>query len=157
MSRTVTGLYDTRAEAEAARDRLSSEVGVEGRAQIIDKSSMDAEQGSSGFESVSLSSDDRNVYGEGLRRGGFMLCAEVDEDEEADRIVAILKQTSTVDLDQRQATWRSEGWRPEASDAQNSSMEGSRESVGSEDRGAFGFEKSERAVTDFDETDPNRR
>jgi len=36
MSRTVTAFYDTRAEAEAARDRLSSEVDVEGRARIID-------------------------------------------------------------------------------------------------------------------------
>ncbi|HEV2080797.1 MAG TPA: YsnF/AvaK domain-containing protein [Allosphingosinicella sp.] len=110
MSRTVTALYDTRAEAEAARDRLSSEVDVEGRAKIIDKSSA----GSSDFHSVPLSHEDRHAYSEGLNRGGFMLCAEVDEDEDADRIVALLEQTSSVDMDERQDSWRTEGWQPYA-------------------------------------------
>jgi stress response protein YsnF len=39
-----------------------------------------------------------------------MLCAEVDEDEDADRIVAILEETSSVDMDERQNSWRQEGW-----------------------------------------------
>jgi uncharacterized protein (TIGR02271 family) len=68
------------------------------------------DQGSSEFHSVPLSNEDRDAYGEGLRRGGFMLCAEVDDDEDADKIVSILEQTSGVDLDERQAGWRSEGW-----------------------------------------------
>ena len=110
MSRTVTALYDTRADAEAARDRLSSEVDVEGRAKIIDQSSMGGDQGSSDFQSVPLSHEDRAAYGEGLRRGGFMLCAQVDEDEDADKIVSLLEQTSGVDLDERQTSWRNEGW-----------------------------------------------
>ena len=110
MSRTVTALYDTRAEAEAARDRLSSQFDVEGRARIIDKSSSEGGQGSSDFHRVPLSSEDRHAYGEGLNRGGFMLCAEVDEDEDADRIVAILEETSSVDMDERQNSWRQEGW-----------------------------------------------
>lgn len=110
MSRTVTALYDTRAEAEAARERLSSKIDVEGRARIIDQSSTDGAQGSSSFHSVPLSSEDRHAYGEGLKRGGFMLCAEVDGDEDADEIVSILEQTSSVDMDERQNNWRSEGW-----------------------------------------------
>ena len=108
MSRTVTALYDTRAEAEAARDRLSSEVDVEGRAKIIDKSS----GGSSDFHSVPLSHEDRHSYSEGLNRGGFMLCAEVDDDEHADRIVSILEQTSSVDMNEREDSWKTEGWQP---------------------------------------------
>ena len=103
MSRTVTALYDTRAEAEAARERLASEVDVEGRAKIIDK-------GSSDFSSLPLSNEDRDTYFEGLNRGGFMLCAEVDEDEEADKIVSILDQTASVDIDEREKMWRKEGW-----------------------------------------------
>ena len=110
MSRTVTALYDTKAEAEAARERLQSQVDVEGRARIIDKSSLDSEEGSSGFQRVPLSREDRQAYGEGLNRGGFMLCAEVDGDEDADEIVSILEQTSSVDMDERQNSWRSEGW-----------------------------------------------
>ncbi len=118
MSRTVTALYDTRAEAEGARDRLSSEFDVEGRAKIIEK-------GSSDFHSVPLSNEDRSAYGEGLNRGGFMLCAEVDEDEDADKIVSLLEETASVDMDERQESWRSEGW---------SGSAGIRETSGSENR-----------------------
>jgi uncharacterized protein (TIGR02271 family) len=135
MSRTVTAFYDTRAEAEAARDRLSSEFDVEGRAQIIDKSSQN-EQGSSSFHSVPLSSEDRHAYGEGLNRGGFMLCAEVDDDEDADRIVSVLEQTSSVDMDERQNMWRSEGWQADgSSDQQSGSFQGQSESFGSAQTG----------------------
>jgi uncharacterized protein (TIGR02271 family) len=112
MSRTVTALYDTRAEAEAARDRLSSAVDVQGRAQILDKTSMGSGSGggSSSLHRMPLSHEDRHAYGEGIRRGGFMLCAEVDGDEDAAKIVRILEETSSVDLDERQNAWRSEGW-----------------------------------------------
>lgn len=110
MSRTVTALYDTKAEAEAARERLTSAVDVEGRARIIDKSTGGGSGEHSGLHSLPLSNEDRHIYGEGIRRGGYMLCAEVDGDEATDKIVSILEQTSSVDLDERQETWRKEGW-----------------------------------------------
>jgi len=109
MSRTVTALYDTRAEAESAKQRLSSAVDVES-ARIIDKESSGS-QGSS-LGSLGISHEDRHAYGEGINRGGFLLCAEVDSDENADEIVRILEQTSSVDLDDRQNSWKSEGWAP---------------------------------------------
>lgn len=112
MSRTVTALYDTRAEAEAAKQRLSSAVDVES-CRIIDRDSSDSDQhqGSS-LGSLGISGDDRHAYGEGINRGGFLLCAEVDSDEDADEIVRVLEQTSSVDLDDRQNSWRNEGWAP---------------------------------------------
>jgi len=112
MSRTVTALYDTRAEAEAACERLTSEVDVEGRAQVIDNNSVEGKQRST-FSTLPLSREDRPAFSEGLRRGGFMLCAQVDSDEDADRIVSILEQTSSVDLDERQKLWRDDGWQSE--------------------------------------------
>jgi len=116
MSRTVTALYDTRAEAEAARDRLSSAVDVDS-VKIIDQGSSSGSSGSHGGHSsalggLHLAHEDRHAYGEGLRRGGAMLCAEVDGDEGTDKIIRILEQTSSVDLDDRQESWRSEGWQP---------------------------------------------
>jgi len=113
MTRTVTALYDTKAEAEAARERLSQQVDVEGRAKIIDQSSGGSGAGRSDIHSVPLSRDDRPTYEEGLRRGGFMLCAEVDDDEDTDKIVSILEQTSSVDLEDRERTWRADGWAPD--------------------------------------------
>ena len=109
MSRTVTALYDTRAEAEAARERLSSTVSAD-RVKIVDSQSGGSSGG--GLGSLHLSGDDRHAYDEGLRRGGALLCAEVDGHEDADRIIAVLEQSASVDLDQRQESWRGEGWTP---------------------------------------------
>jgi uncharacterized protein (TIGR02271 family) len=110
MSRTVTALYDTPAEAEAARQRLCAAVDVE-NVKVIDQQS----QGSGGAGELSrypLSNEDRHAYGEGLRRGGALLCAEVDGDEDSNKIVRLLEETSSVDLEERQRGWQQEGWTP---------------------------------------------
>ena len=120
MSRTVTALYDSRSEAETARERLSSTVDVE-KVRILDHqsdsssseggSSSSSSGGGGGFLSkLFMADDDRQTYHEGMRRGGFMLCAEVDSDEDADRIISVLEETSPVDLDERSQSWRNEGW-----------------------------------------------
>jgi len=119
MSRTVTALYDTKAEAEAARQRLSSAVDVKS-AKVIDQQS----QGSNGLGDYHLSNDDRHAYGEGIRRGGALLCAEVDGDENSDKIVRLLEETSSVDLDQRQESWRQEGWAPYSGESGTSVADG---------------------------------
>lgn len=120
MSRTVTAMYDTRQEAESAKQRLSSAVDVES-VKIFDQESTSSGSGSSGgseggswLSNLFVSDDDRPAYEEGVRRGGFMLCADVDGDEDADKIVDILEQTTPVDLDERQQNWRSEGWQSSA-------------------------------------------
>ena len=125
MSRTVTAMFDSRSEAEEARQRLTtSNIDAE-RVRIIDKSSsggsssfsqtdtMTGGQEGQGFWSslkdMFLPDEDRQAYGEGINRGGFLLCAEVDEDQ-ADEAVQILEQSSSVDFDERERGWRSEGW-----------------------------------------------
>ncbi|HYW17506.1 MAG TPA: YsnF/AvaK domain-containing protein [Allosphingosinicella sp.] len=108
MSRTVTALYDTRQEAEAARQRLASAVDAE-RVKIIDQSSGGGQDGRS-LGNLYLSDDDRHAYGEGLRRGGFLLCAEVHSGEDHERIIQLLEETSSVDLEERQQSWKNEGW-----------------------------------------------
>jgi uncharacterized protein (TIGR02271 family) len=107
MSRTVTALYDSRAEAEEARARLSSEVNAD--VEIIDQS---AQSGGRGTQDYVISEDDRHAYGEGLRRGGYLLCARVESGESADRIVSILEESAGVDLEERQQAWQNEGWTP---------------------------------------------
>jgi uncharacterized protein (TIGR02271 family) len=110
MSRTVTALYDTRQEAEAARQRLSSAVDLE-CVKIIDQNSGSGGDGRS-LGNLYLSNDDRHAYGEGLRRGGFLLCAEVESGEDHDRIVPLLEESASVDLEERQQSWQKEGWTP---------------------------------------------
>lgn len=117
MSRNVTALYDTRAEAEAARQRLSSEVSLD-RVRIIDKdnggSAGGSNSGGGGLGGLYLSNEDRHAYGEGIRRGGFLLCADVESGEDADKIVRLLEESPGVDMDERQNSWQSEGWSPQA-------------------------------------------
>jgi uncharacterized protein (TIGR02271 family) len=133
MSRTVTALYDTTAEAEAARQRLSSAVDVE-HVKVIDQQSQASGKGG-GLGDYHFSHEDRHAYNEGLRRGGALLCAEVDGDEDTDKIVSALEQTGGVDLEERQQSWRNEGWSP------FSGSEGSGRETGSassERQSAFG-------------------
>jgi uncharacterized protein (TIGR02271 family) len=109
MSRTVTALYDNRDDAEAARQRLSSAVDVD-KVNIVDQQG--SAQSGRGLDDYHLSNDDRHSYREGLRRGGALLVAEVDGDQDPDAIVRALEQTSSVDLEERQRSWRQEGWSP---------------------------------------------
>lgn len=53
---------------------------------------------------------DHHAYLEGVRRGGIMVTAHVDDENVAD-VIAILERHGAVDLDERQGVWRAEGWR----------------------------------------------
>src|SRR3712207_188144 len=107
MSRTITALFDSRSDAEAARARLTTARIDADNIRIIDQNSRGptpaAGDGDSKgfFESLKelfIPDDDRQAYGEGISRGGFLLCAEVDEDE-ADEAIRILDQeANSVDF-----------------------------------------------------------
>lgn len=117
MSRTVTALFDSRPEAEAARTRLTQSRIDADNVRIIDQSASGGGGGSGGedkgfFDSLKdffIPDEDAHAYGEGVRRGGFMLCAQVDEDQ-ADEAIRILDEGGSVDFDQRQEQWRNDGW-----------------------------------------------
>ena len=115
MSRTVTALFDSRSDAESARGRLSAASIDADRVRIIDQNHLGGGSGSedpglwSAIKSAFMPAEDGHAYEEGVRRGGYLLCAEVDEDQ-ADRAVALLDDDGSVDFDRRQQEWRSEGW-----------------------------------------------
>ncbi|HZG09535.1 MAG TPA: YsnF/AvaK domain-containing protein [Allosphingosinicella sp.] len=119
MSRTITAMFDSRDEAEAARTRLSQSQIDADRVRIIDKNASTSSASGSGageeqgfwsaLRSAFLPEEDGQAYEEGMRRGGYLLCADVDETD-ADRACDILDQSGSVDFDQRQDAWRSEGW-----------------------------------------------
>jgi uncharacterized protein (TIGR02271 family) len=145
-------MYDSRNEAEVARDQLRSALGIEAgispqsttggsdssasfssssgsstlggsdggynrAASSYDPSSSDGSSSSSGsgrgfwaeLKDAFMPDEDRHSYEEGVRRGGFLLTANVPE-EQADRAIDILDQSGSVDFDQRQEEWRSQGW-----------------------------------------------
>ena len=127
MSRTITAMFDSRSEAESARARLSSS-GIEAdRVRIIDQESSGTSgstggsPGQEGFfaslKDLFMPDEDRHAYGEGIRRGGYMLVAEVDESD-ADRACQLLDEDGPVDFEQRQTEWRNQGWAGHQSDGQ---------------------------------------
>jgi uncharacterized protein (TIGR02271 family) len=53
--------------------------------------------------------EDRYTYAEAMNRGSIMVSVTVDE-VQAVRAEDILNEHNTVDIDEREATWRQEGW-----------------------------------------------
>jgi stress response protein YsnF len=115
-SRVLTGFFDNRTEADSAAERL--------RAADVPSSAIritGAESGGTGagapeekgfFESLSdffFPEEDRYTYEEGLRRGGYLVTVTAEPGTE-DRVLDILEDAGAVDLDEREASWRSEGW-----------------------------------------------
>jgi uncharacterized protein (TIGR02271 family) len=112
-------MFDSRSQAEAARERLTQSRIDADDVRIVDQSSSAQSGGSSGegeglwsaIKSAFMPPEDRHPYEEGMRRGGYLLCARVDEDC-ADEAIRILDESESVDLNAREESWRSEGWSP---------------------------------------------
>lgn len=119
MTRTITALFDSRADAEMARSRLES-AGIDtSDLEIADRTTRgyDADEYSTrekrGFwaslKGAFLPDDDRHVFEEGVRRGGHLLSGDVNEGD-ADEALRILDAVGTVDVDRRADDWTSAGW-----------------------------------------------
>jgi uncharacterized protein (TIGR02271 family) len=119
MSRVITALFDNRADADAAKVRLSAASIDVSHVNIVDQSTSGASASDysttenqgfwSSLKHAFLPAEDRHTYEEGIRRGGYLLTATVGEDE-ADHAVEILDNANTVDVDGRANDWRNSGW-----------------------------------------------
>ncbi|CAA9314191.1 MAG: hypothetical protein AVDCRST_MAG90-659 [uncultured Microvirga sp.] len=56
-----------------------------------------------------VSESDAEAYAEGVRRGGTLVTARVEE-AHFERALDILDDEGTIDMDEREKTWRAEGW-----------------------------------------------
>ncbi|WP_426957766.1 YsnF/AvaK domain-containing protein [Muricoccus radiodurans] len=117
MQRTITGLFDTRADAEAVAEHLIAHDGI-ARSQITihgaDSTAMPVTmEKDSGFwatlRELFISDEDRYTYSEGIRRGGYVVSAVVDETQ-VTHAMDVFEQHGAVDLDAREAEWRKSGW-----------------------------------------------
>lgn len=120
MSRTITALYDDRAEAEAARAQLTTAgidpASVQIASQDVGQTpspSSSADEHPRGFfaalKDMFMPDEDRHAYSEHISRGGYLLSARVDESR-ADDVCAVLEDSGAIDFDSRQAEWRESGW-----------------------------------------------
>ncbi|WP_174300355.1 YsnF/AvaK domain-containing protein [Caulobacter sp. S45] len=118
---TFTALYDKQADAEAMQARLE-ELG------IIDLDHDLHSQSSNGFDRHAYSDEsnpafwgkkggvappkqDRHIYEEALRRGGYLLTVNCD-DAEAPRVHQILEGSNAVDMVDRERELRASGFVP---------------------------------------------
>jgi uncharacterized protein (TIGR02271 family) len=116
MTRTITGLFDDRAEAEAVASHLRSHDGIDPARITIHGQSATGTGGDTGdrgfwasLRDLFIADEDRQAYAEGIRRGGFVVSAQV-EDAMVDHAMDVFEQHGAVDLDSREAEWRSAGW-----------------------------------------------
>jgi len=115
--RTVTAFFDDREAADDAIRRLNSEGVARGSIQLIPGSqkSGTANPGTAdvGFweslKDLFLPDEDRHTYAEGLKRGGFLVTVQTSGSN-YERVLDILDDEGTIDVGQRAASWRSEGW-----------------------------------------------
>ena len=119
---TITAVFDTRDHAERAALSLR-QAGIPAADVSLSpeeaRNEMEAGYGTAtqpqmtGFvaslENMFGGYEDHDTYVEGVRRGGTLLTAHVD-DAYIDRAVSLLEQHGAVDLDEREQTWRGEGW-----------------------------------------------
>ena len=121
---TITAVFDTRDHAESASVSLR-QIGIPAAdVALSPESARDemstgsgrtdyAEPKKTGFmaalDNMFGGYEDHDTYAEGVRRGGTLLTAHV-EDDQIDKAVSLLEQHGAVDLEEREQTWRGEGW-----------------------------------------------
>jgi hypothetical protein len=121
MTRTITGLFDTRGAAESVIHHLVSHDSID-RGRIVlhgrDKSDDGFEHDGFWTSLLHLFIPDtaRHTYSEAIRRGGYLVSAELPEEKVA-HALSVFASHGAVDLDRRQAEWRGEGWRDYAPQA----------------------------------------
>jgi len=139
--RTVSALFDTEGEASRAFERLE-EAGVprssirlvpgyESGASVETR----AEEHRGFFAALSdffFPDEDRYTYAEGLSRGGYLVVVDNLPAGLHDQAVDILDDEGSIDLDERETAWRSEGWSgysPEAIGSARTITEGDEETI----------------------------
>ena len=128
--RTITAFFDNRQDADEAVARLVSAGIGRGDVQVVEgaqsgtggsqsgttgtvsSSSYPQGEGTGFWEALKdlfLPDEDRHSYAEGLRRGGYLVTVRATE-AQYDRAIDILDDEGTVDMSERESTWRQEGW-----------------------------------------------
>ena len=118
-SMSVSAMFDTNADAQNAVSRLEA-LGIS-RTQIrtVEGATQSTEQRTSTTEDKGFwdslgdfffPDEDRYTYAEGLSRGGVLVTVTGLTAAHYDQVLDILDDEGTVDLAEREESWRSEGW-----------------------------------------------
>jgi hypothetical protein len=117
----VTAFFDSRSDAEDAIERLVDAGMSRDSIRFMPGDERDPPDdpaaarrtGAHGFWGALggwfLPDEDRHTYAEGLRRGGYLISVNAN-DEQYERVLDILDDEGTIDIDERADAWRAEGW-----------------------------------------------
>ncbi|TBN41074.1 DUF2382 domain-containing protein [Paracoccus subflavus] len=117
-NRSVSAMFDSQADAQRAVDRLV-EAGiptgrirqVAGEAGSTATRVDDQDKGFwDGLADFFFPDEDRYTYAEGLSRGGCLVTVTGLSGSEYETALDILDDEGSIDLNEREANWRSEGW-----------------------------------------------
>lgn len=170
--RTLSAFFDSRHDAEKAVDRLR-DLGIpEAGIQLMPGNESDtppeqrAEKHGGFFASLAnffMPDKDRYGYAEGLSRGGFLVTVSNLDATYYDRALDILDDEGSIDFDEREESWRSEGWKgydatnfadeAVSADRAASTVQGSAASLGS---GAGSSAADDRALSGRRDTELGR-
>ena len=117
---TITAMFDSRDKALIAVEELvaagipRSSVRINPETDVVGSTgAYDTTRDEKGFwaslEDLFMPNDDRAVHAEAMHRGSIMVAVTVDQAHVA-TAENILEEQGTVDLDEREASWRTEGW-----------------------------------------------
>ena len=117
LPRALTAFFDQKAAAqqavsdiEAAGVSRSDIRMVEGGAGAASAISPPTHEGFvASLNEMLMPEEDRYSFAEGLRRGGYLVSVRIGQ-VDTGRILDILDRDGAVDMDEREASWRSEGW-----------------------------------------------
>lgn len=116
MENTVVGVYDSYAQAESAMNELVTAGFSREDVQLRSARSGDTYEGSGighFFRTLFGLDEEReqgDIYAEAVRRGACVLTADADNEQMRDLAVEIMNRHDPVDMDERAAHWRSQGW-----------------------------------------------
>jgi hypothetical protein len=158
FQKLVTAFFDSRSNAESAIERLVDAGVSRDSIRFMPGDERDPPddptaarrtepQGFWGaLGSWFLPDEDRHAYAEGLRRGGYLISVNAS-DEQYERVLDILDDEGTIDMDERADSWRAEGWSGVSSD---DVLSGSTANLTTGDAAASGEEGAAGTAEPFD-------
>ena len=118
---TITAFFRDRSDAEGATRKLADAGIAESGIRLVPGKEPDSVAGTDIDERMGFwealgefffPADDREVYAEGLRRGGYLVTVSNLTDDQHQTALDILDDEGTIDVDEWSESWRAEGWAP---------------------------------------------
>lgn len=114
--RTISAMFDSESDAKSAADELIA-TGISTDAVTLTpghRKNQPATDHAGFMDAIAnffFTDEQRAVYAEGLKRGGFLVTVQLKDQSRHDDALRILAKKGGIDIDERAEQWRAAGWR----------------------------------------------